>query len=173
MLFRSDGSLLYEDMKTKLVALGADPAEIAIIHDYKALEYPKLYSDISDGKIRILLTTRKTAEGANLQGRLGKLYHLDAPWTPKDIEQREGRILRQGNLHFEWQEPIEIVQYYMKRSYDGRLFEILRKKAHFIRAYLKGDTNIRSASDPSAAAVLNFEMISMQEIGRASCRERV
>lgn len=168
------GFNLYDDMKAKLIEAGVPAHHIAIIHDYKTDEDVKnLYKQIREGHVRILLTTKKTAEGANIQTRLGRLYHLDAPWTPKDIEQREGRIIRQGNLHHLWEEPVQIIQFVTERSLDSRLFEILRRKARFIRQYLKGDSNVRKASDPAARVVVTFEMISAEASGNPEYQVKV
>lgn len=168
------GFNLYDDMKAKLIEAGVPAHHIAIIHDYKTDEDVKnLYKQMREGHVRILLTTKKTAEGANIQTRLGRLYHLDAPWTPKDIEQREGRIIRQGNLHHLWGEPVQIIQFVTERSLDSRLFEILRRKARFIRQYLKGDSNVRKASDPAARVVVTFEMISAEASGNPEYQVKV
>lgn len=160
------GFNLYEDMRQKLIEAGVPENEVAVIHDYKTdEEVRQLYKQLREGQVRILLTTKKTAEGANIQTRLGRLYHLDAPWTPKEIEQREGRIIRQGNLHYQWNEPVAVVQFVTERTLDSRLFEILRRKARFIRQYLKGDSNVRKASDPAAKVVVTYEMISAEASG--------
>jgi N12 class adenine-specific DNA methylase/GGDEF domain-containing protein len=160
------GFNLYDDMKKKLIDAGVPESRIAVIHDYKTDDDVKnLYKQMREGQIRILLTTKKSAEGANMQTRLGMLYHLDAPWTPKEIEQREGRIIRQGNLHYQWEEPVQVIQFVTERTLDSRLFEILRRKARFIRQYLKGDSNVRKASDPAAKVVVTYEMISAEASG--------
>lgn len=175
-LFRNKetGFNLFEDMKKKLTEdHGIPPEQIAIIHDYQKVQMPQLYKDMREGKIRILLTTKRTAEGANIQTRLGKLYHLDGPWTPKDLEQRERRMVRQGNTHSLWNEPVEIVQFVTEKSLDSRVFEILRRKAKFTRQYLKGDSDVRKASDPAAKVVVNFEMISAEASGNPEYQVKI
>lgn len=169
----ADKRFIYKEMKDKLVALGVKREEIANIHDYNRDNFPALYDSINKGKIRILLTTRKTSEGANMQERLGILYHLDAAWTPKDMEQREGRPVRQGNLHYAWGEPVEIIQFITKNSYDATLFKILMIKSKFIRTYLRGDTNVRSAGDPSGRVVMDYQMMSVIASGNPDALEKI
>ena len=126
---------VYDDIKAKLIARGIPSADIAFIHDAKNREQKrKLFGRVNRGEVRILLgSTPKMGAGTNAQKRLVALRHLDAPWRPSDIEQREGRIIRQGNELYE-RDPegfeVEIVRYSTEKSYDTRMWQIIEHKAN-------------------------------------------
>ena len=103
-----------------------------------------LFSDVREGRVRILLgSTGKMGVGTNVQRQLAAMHHLDAPWRPADVEQRDGRILRQGNLN----EEVEIFRYVTRRSLDAYRWQILTTKANFIAQLRAGARGIRTAED--------------------------
>jgi hypothetical protein len=112
---------VYEDVRTKLVAAGVPPREIAFIHDAETDTAKKnLFDGVNAGRVRVLLgSTEKMGAGTNVQRRLVALHHLDAPWRPRDIEQREGRILRQGNTNKE----VQIYRYVTEGSFDAYMWQ--------------------------------------------------
>ena len=147
---------VYSDLKQKLVARGVPAAEIAFIHDYESdAAKAKLFKAVREGRIRVLLgSTGKLGVGTNVQTRLVALHHLDAPWRPADIEQREGRIERQGNLN----EEITLYRYVTEGSFDTYLWQTLETKAKFIAQVMHGDTGLRSAEEVELAALSYAEV---------------
>ena len=121
---------VYDDMKQKLIARGIPADEIAFIHDANTdIRKAKLFSDMNVGRVRILLgSTAKMGAGMNVQKRLVAAHHLDAPWRPSDLEQRNGRIIRQGNLFYE-RDPdnfsVDIYNYATKQTYDARMWQTI------------------------------------------------
>lgn len=162
---------LYGELKRLLIAGGIPAEEIAFIHQAKnPLEQRRLFKAMRDGKVRVMLaTTMKGGVGMNVQTRLVALHHLDVPWRPADIEQREGRILRQGNLN----EEIEILRYVTKDTFDEFRWGLLATKQRVLGAFLRGDidtlqdldtayfdyqvTSALSSKDPRALELLNAE----------------
>lgn len=147
---------LYDEITNQLVALGVPRNEIAYIHDAKTDEAKaKLFSRTRSGNVRVLIgSTGKMGVGTNVQTRLVAMHHIDAPWKPAEVEQRDGRILRQGNLNGE----IEIYRYVTKRSLDAFMWQTLQRKANFIAQLRAGAKGIRTAEDidnplPEAAAI--------------------
>ncbi len=130
---------VYSDIRSKLVAEGVPPKEIAFIHDAETDTAKKLLFDgVNAGRVRILLgSTEKMGAGTNVQRRLVALHHLDAPWRPRDIEQREGRILRQGNTNKE----VQIYRYVTEGSFDAYMWQTLETKARFIHQVMRGETS--------------------------------
>jgi len=125
------GFSVYEDMRDKLLARGVPAGEMEFIqdHDSDAAKL-MLFRDVRAGRVRILFgSTQKMGTGANVQERLVALHHLDAPWRPADVEQREGRILRQGNTN----EEVQIYRYVTEESFDAYMWQTLETKARFIR----------------------------------------
>ena len=147
---------VYSDLKQKLVARGVPAAEIAFIHDYESdAAKAKLFKAVREGRIRVLLgSTGKMGVGTNVQTRLVALHHLDAPWRPADIEQREGRIERQGNLNAE----VTLYRYVTEGSFDTYLWQTLETKAKFIAQVMHGDTGLRSAEEVELAALSYAEV---------------
>ena len=125
---------VYDDIRSKLVARGIPPEEIAFIHEANTdIRKAKLFSDMNDGHVRIQLgSTSKMGAGMNVQKRLVAAHHLDAPWRPSDLEQRNGRIIRQGNLFYE-RDPehfsVGIYNYATKQTYDARMWQTIEYKA--------------------------------------------
>ena len=136
---------LYEDIKQGLIAKGVPANQIAFIHDAKTDDAKaKLFEQVREGKVRVLIgSSAKMGVGTNVQKRLIALHHVDAPWKPADVEQRDGRILRQGNKNPE----IEIFRYVTKRSFDSYRWQILENKAHFIGQFRAGARGVRIAED--------------------------
>ena len=147
---------LYMDIKEKLVRRGIPPAEIAFIHDAKTPEArERLFSAVRAGQIRVLIgSTAKMGTGMNVQERLIAMHHLDAPWRPADVEQRQGRILRQGNR---FQEVFEFV-YITTSSFDGYIWQVLETKARFIDQVMSGQVNAREIDDISKTALSMAEI---------------
>lgn len=162
---------LYGELKRLLIAGGIPAEEIAFIHQAKnPLEQRRLFKAMRDGKVRVMLaTTMKGGVGMNVQTRLVALHHLDVPWRPADIEQREGRILRQGNLN----EEVEILRYVTNDTFDEFRWGLLATKQRVLGAFLRGDidtlqdldtayfdyqvTSALSSKDPRALELLNAE----------------
>jgi hypothetical protein len=158
-----------DDIKAKLIARGIPANEIAFIHDAeKDAQKEKLFRDVNSGKTRVLIgSTQKMGVGLNVQRLLYAAHHVDAPWRPRDIEQREGRILRQGNTNPE----VEIYTYVTEPSFDARMWDILRGKAAFISQVMSGDPSMRTAEDISEVA-LNFAEVSAIASGNPIIREK-
>lgn len=150
---------VYDDIRTKLIAKGVPAEQVAFIHDYDTdIQKAKLFDAVNNGDIRILLgSTMKMGAGTNVQRKLVGLHHLDAPWKPSDLEQREGRIIRQGNEFYE-QDPdgFEVVvnRYATKQTYDSRMWEIIERKAAAIEAFRDagGARELEDVSSESANA---------------------
>ena len=121
---------VYDDMRKKLMERGIPAEEIAFIHDANTdIRKAKLFSDMNAGRVRILLgSTAKMGAGMNVQKRLVAAHHLDAPWRPSDLEQRNGRIIRQGNMFYE-RDPdtfsVQIYNYATKQTYDARMWQTI------------------------------------------------
>lgn len=139
------GFSVYHWIRNELVQRGIPAGEIAFIHDYrKAAQKQALFADINAGRVKILIgSTQKMGTGVNAQRRLKALHHLDVPWLPSDIEQREGRIERQGNQN----EEIEIYAYATLTSMDATMWQANERKQRFIEAALSGDRTIRRLED--------------------------
>ena len=153
---KTRGFSAYRWIKDSLIALGVPSEEIAIVHDYNGSQAKnRLFADMRAGKVRITLgSTKKMGTGVNAQNRMIALHHLDVPWLPSDIEQREGRIDRQGNQN-EW---IGIYAYATEQSVDATQWQGNERKAKFIAAALSGDRSIRRLEDVGEDAVNQFAM---------------
>lgn len=147
---------VYHVIRAKLVEMGVPGTEIAFIHDFESdTAKAELFKAVREGRIRVLLgSTLKMGVGTNIQTRLAALHHLDAPWRPSDVEQREGRIIRQGNLNDE----VRIVRYVTEASFDAYIWQTLETKARFIAQVMRGDTGMRSAEDVELAALSYAEV---------------
>lgn len=154
---KEDGSFnVYDDMKQKLMAQGVPPEEIAFIHDAKTeVQKAELFSKVRKGQVRVLLgSTAKMGAGTNVQTRLAALHHLDCPWRPADIEQREGRILRQGNIN----KTVKIYKYVTENTFDAYNWSILENKQKFIGQLMSGKNPSRSCEDVDEAALSYAEV---------------
>ena len=144
---RTDGTFnVYDDIKDKLVARGVPEEEIEFIHNAKTNPQKlKLFEDMRNGTKRILIgSTSKMGAGMNVQDKLVALHHLDCPWRPSDIEQREGRILRQGNQN----EEVEIYRYVTEGSFDAYSYQLIQTKATFINQIMANSNGSgRTAED--------------------------
>ena len=154
---------VYDDMKQKLIAKGIPAEEIAFIHDANTdIRKAKLFSDMNAGRIRILLgSTAKMGAGMNVQKRLVAAHHLDAPWRPSDLEQRNGRIIRQGNIFYERNPDtftVKIFNYATKQTYDARMWQTIEYKSAAIEQFRKGDLLQRVIDDVQSEAANAAEM---------------
>jgi TolA-binding protein len=143
-------------MRDKLLARGVPAAEMQFIqdHDGDAAKL-QLFRDVRAGKVRILFgSTQKMGTGANVQERLVALHHLDAPWRPADVEQREGRILRQGNTNAE----VQIYRYVTEHSFDAYSWQTLETKARFIAQVMTGQSDLRRIEDVDGTALTYAEV---------------
>ncbi len=140
---------LYDDIKNKLIQKGVPANQVAFIHDAKSeLQLEKLYEKARTGMIRVLIaSTGKMGVGANVQKRLAAQHHLDPPWRPADLEQRDGRMLRQGNLYHKWDIPVESYRYASKGSFDAYMWQTLETKAKFIASVMTGRAETRNIDE--------------------------
>lgn len=139
------GFSVYEDIKKKLVARGVPESEIAFIHDANTEEKKKaLFAKVRSGQVRVLMgSTAKMGAGTNVQDRLIALHDLDAPWRPGDLEQRKGRIERQGNMN----ETVHVYRYVTENSFDSYLWQTLENKQKFISQIMTSKSPVRSCED--------------------------
>ncbi|MBX9462820.1 MAG: lactate dehydrogenase [Aquamicrobium sp.] len=153
---KSRGFSAYRWIRNELVRLGVPALEIAFMQEYKKTEAKhRLFADVNAGKVRFLIGSSETmGTGVNAQLRLKALHHLDVPWLPSQIEQREGRIERQGNQHDE----IEIFAYATEGSMDAQMWQNNERKARFIAAALSGDTSVRRLEDLGEGQANQFAM---------------
>ncbi len=153
---KSRGFSAYHWIRDELVRLGVPASEIAFMQDYKKTEAKhRLFADVNAGKVRFLIGSSETmGTGVNAQLRLKALHHLDVPWLPSQIEQREGRIERQGNQH----EEIDIFAYATEGSMDAQMWQNNERKARFIAAALSGDTSVRRLEDLGEGQANQFAM---------------
>jgi hypothetical protein len=147
---------LYEELRSQLTARGIPREQIAFIHEAdNDVKKGRLFAAVRAGEIRILIgSTAKMGVGTNVQKRLVAMHHLDAPWRPADVEQRDGRILRQGNLN----KDVEVFRYITEGSLDAYRWQTLNTKANFIAQLRAGARGVRSAEDidsplPEAAMI--------------------
>lgn len=153
---RGQAFTAYDDMRGKLLRRGVPPAEIAYIHDADTDAKKKtLFDAVNAGRVRILFgSTEKMGVGTNVQKRLLAIHHLDAPWRPSDIEQRNGRIRRQGNENPE----IDEYRYVTEGSFDAYMWQTLETKARFIGQVMRGDSTVRQAEDVEGGALTYAEV---------------
>jgi N12 class adenine-specific DNA methylase len=161
---------VYDEIRQKLVARGIPEKEIAYIHDADTdLQKKTLFDSVNAGRVRILLgSTEKMGAGTNVQKRLVALHHLDAPWRPRDIEQREGRILRQGNEN----PSVHIHRYVTEGSFDAYMWQTLENKARFINQVMNGSVTVRQAEDLEGGA-LTYAEIKAIASGNPAVMEKV
>lgn len=144
-VFDTESAQLYDDMRAYLVKKGIPAKEIAFIHEANTdAKKKQLFADVNDGKVRVLIgSTGKMGVGMNAQKRIVAIHHLDAPWRPGDVEQRDGRAFRQKNINDE----VSKYTYVTEGSFDARLWDILDRKQHFIEQIMNGEDVGRSAED--------------------------
>lgn len=151
------GDQVYGEVRRQLIEAGVPDRMIRLIHDARTpLELKRLLQQCRDGEVAVLLTsTEKAGTGVNIQDRLVAIHHLDAPWRPSDVEQRDGRGERPGNLC----DLLEIIRYVTQRSFDAYMWQTLVRKAEFIWQVLCGDTDVREVDDISSDQVLDYHQI--------------
>lgn len=168
---KDDGSFnVYDDVKKKLMEMGIPEGEIAFIHD-AASEAQKaaLFSNVRSGKVRILLgSTPKMGAGTNVQTRLIAEHHLDIPWRPSDIEQREGRILRQGNTN----PKVEIYRYVTESTFDSYMWQTIENKQKFISQIMTSKSPVRSCEDVDETA-LSYAEVKALATGNPYIKEKM
>ena len=154
---KGDGTFnVYEDIRNKLVEKGVPPEEIAFIHEANTeLRKAELFGKVRSGQVRFLLgSTQKMGAGTNVQDRLIALHHLDVPWRPSDIEQQEGRILRQGNLN----PKVKIFRYVTEGTFDSYSWQLIENKQKFIGQIMTSKSPVRSCEDVDEAALTYAEV---------------
>ncbi|CAN7702158.1 N-6 DNA methylase (plasmid) [Aminobacter sp. NyZ550] len=153
---KTRGFSAYRWIRDELVRMGVPASEIAFMQDFKKSEAKqRLFGDVRAGKVRFLIGSSETmGTGVNAQLRLKALHHLDVPWLPSQIEQREGRIQRQGNQH----DVVDIFAYATEGSMDAQMWQNNERKARFIAAALSGDTSIRRLEDMGEGQANQFAM---------------
>lgn len=142
---------VYTDMRAKLLAKGVPIEEIAFAQDYDTtVKKGELHRKVRAGRIRILIgSTELMGFGTNVQDRLVAEHHLDAPWRPRDVEQRDGRIIRQGNLN----EEVSIYRYVTESTFDAYMWQTLERKAGFIAQVMEGKSEMRQVEDVTSQAL--------------------
>lgn len=147
---------VYDALKSRLIELGIPESDIAFVQDAKTDKaQAALFEAVNEGRVRVLIgSTQKMGAGTNMQHKLVALHHLDCPWRPRDIEQREGRILRQGNENKE----VRIYNYVTKGTYDENLWDTVNTKKNVINQLMIGDKSTRNA-DTSDVDGDNFEAL--------------
>jgi len=164
------GFNVYDELRSLLVNMGVNQAEIAYVHDADTdTKRETLFKKVREGTIRILLgSTQKLGLGVNVQTRLIALHHLDVPWRPADMVQREGRIIREGNQN----SKVFIYRYITEGSFDAYSWQLLESKQRFISAILQGSIKERYGSDISDT-VLNYAEVKALAIGNPLIKKRV
>jgi hypothetical protein len=167
----SDGRFsIYPYIKDALIQKGIPDDEVCFIHDAKSeAQRESLFADMRSGNKRIILgSTAKMGTGTNIQDRLIALHHLDCPWRPSDLEQREGRILRQGNQN----EEVNIHRYVTKGTFDAYLWQIVENKQRFISQIMTGKSVARNAEDIDET-VLSFAEVKALATGNPLIKEKM
>ena len=168
---KDDGSFnVYDDVKAKLIALGVPEGEIVYIHDANTeAQKAALFANVRSGKVRILLgSTPKMGAGTNVQTRLIAEHHLDIPWRPSDIEQREGRILRQGNTN----PKVEIFRYVTESTFDSYMWQTIENKQKFISQIMTSKSPARSCEDVDETA-LSYAEVKALATGNPYIKEKM
>ena len=153
----NDGKFnVYDALKQKLMDKGVPAEEIAYVHEAKTeVQKKELFAKVRSGEIRVLIgSTQKMGAGTNVQQRLIALHHLDCPWRPADLQQREGRIIRQGNENPE----VEIYTYVTENTFDAYLYQLVEGKQKFIGQVMTSKSPVRSAEDIDETALSYAEI---------------
>ena len=161
---------VYDDLKAKLIRMGVPEAEIAFIHDAKTeAQKAALFTNVRAGNVRILFgSTAKMGAGTNMQKRLFAEHHLDIPWRPSDIEQREGRILRQGNEN----KRVDIFRYVTENTFDSYMWQTIENKQKFISQIMTSKSPVRSCEDVDETA-LSYAEIKALATGNPHIKEKM
>ena len=168
---KGDGTFnVYDDVRNKLVARGIPKEEIAFIHEYNTeAKKADLFAKVRAGQVRILMgSTPKLGAGTNVQDRLIALHHLDCPWKPSDLEQQEGRILRQGNQN----EKVKIFRYVTENTFDAYMWQILENKQKFISQIMTSKSPVRACEDVDDTA-LSYAEIKALATGNPYIKEKM
>ncbi len=168
---KNDGSFnIYDDIKNKLIQKGIPENEIAYIHNAKTeMQKKELFNKVREGNVRVLMgSTAKMGAGTNVQQKLIALHHTDCPWRPSDLQQREGRIIRQGNEN----EEIEIYSYVTEQTFDSYLYQLVESKQKFISQIMTSKSPVRSAEDVDETA-LNYAEIKALASGNPLIKDKM
>ena len=162
---------VYDEVKAQLVELGIPSEEIEFIHNAKDdEEKDMLFEKCRNGEVRVLVgSTQKCGAGTNIQDRLIALHHLDCPYRPSDIEQREGRIIRQGNMY----NKVNVYRYVTEESFDAYLWSIVANKAKFISQVMQSKTVTQRTCEEVDEAVLNYAEVQAVATGDPRIKERI
>ena len=161
---------VYDDIRSKLVEMGVPENEIAYIHDAKTEAQKKdLFAKVRAGQVRVLLgSTQRMGAGTNCQQKLVALHHLECPWRPSDLQQREGRIIRQGNENAE----VDIYSYVTEGTFDAYLYQLVERKQKFIAQIMTSKSPVRSAEDVDDQA-LSYAEIKALASGNPLIKEKM
>ncbi len=168
---KDDGTFsVYDDIHAKLLELGIPENEIAFIHNAKSeVQKKDLFGKVRSGQVRILLgSTQRMGAGTNCQQKLVALHHLDCPWRPSDLQQREGRIIRQGNENPE----VDIYSYVTEGTFDAYLYQLVESKQKFISQIMTSKSPVRSAEDVDEQA-LSYAEIKALASGNPMIKEKM
>ena len=168
---KDDGTFsVYDDIRAKLLELGVPENEIAYIHNAKSeVQKKDLFGKVRSGQVRILLgSTQRMGAGTNCQQKLIALHHLDCPWRPSDLQQREGRIIRQGNENPE----VDIYSYVTEGTFDAYLYQLVESKQKFISQIMTSKSPVRSAEDVDEQA-LSYAEIKALASGNPMIKEKM
>ena len=168
---KGDGTFnVYDDVRNKLAARGIPKEEIAFIHEYNTeAKKAELFAKVRAGQVRILMgSTPKLGAGTNVQDRLIALHHLDCPWKPSDLEQQEGRILRQGNQN----DKVKIFRYVTENTFDAYMWQILENKQKFISQIMTSKSPVRACEDVDDTA-LSYAEIKALATGNPYIKEKM
>ena len=168
---KTDGTFnVYDDVRNKLVERGIPKEQIAFIHEYNTeVKKAELFAKVRAGQVRILMgSTPKLGAGTNVQDRLLALHHLDCPWKPSDLEQQEGRILRQGNQN----DKVKIFRYVTENTFDSYMWQILENKQKFISQIMTSKSPVRTCEDVDDTA-LSYAEIKALATGNEYIKEKM
>lgn len=168
---KNDGTFnVYDDMREKLIARGIPAEQIRFIHEATSdAQKKELFGKVRSGEVRVLFgSTPKMGAGTNVQDRLIAIHNLDCPWRPSDLEQRQGRIERQGNMFPE----VEVYRYVTEQTFDAYLYQLVESKQKFISQIMTSKSPVRSAEDVDEVA-LSFAEVKMLATGDARFKEKM
>ena len=168
---KNDGTFnVYDDMREKLIACGIPAEQIRFIHEATTdAQKKELFGKVRSGEVRVLFgSTPKMGAGTNVQDRLIAIHNLDCPWRPSDLEQRQGRIERQGNMFPE----VEVYRYVTEQTFDAYLYQLVESKQKFISQIMTSKSPVRSAEDVDEVA-LSFAEVKMLATGDARFKEKM
>lgn len=168
---KNDGTFnVYDDMREKLIARGIPAEQIRFIHEATTdAQKKELFGKVRSGEVRVLFgSTPKMGAGTNVQDRVIAIHNLDCPWRPSDLEQRQGRIERQGNMFPE----VEVYRYVTEQTFDAYLYQLVESKQKFISQIMTGKSPVRSAEDVDEVA-LSFAEVKMLATGDARFKEKM